>query len=137
MNRLSVRLVLSHLLVAVLSALATFVIVRQLAPALFDETLRRAQAGGARGPGQGFGQNAGLREQRPQARLHPGRLVPHRQQQGDPFRDRRRVRGRDAQTTQVPAGVHGADDRERAAEHGRPVRERPGGQSRDCHSSQV
>ena len=63
MNRLSVRLVLSHLLVAVLSALATFVIVRQLAPALFDETLRRAQSGGARGPGQGFGQNAGLREQ--------------------------------------------------------------------------
>jgi len=63
MNRLSVRLVLSHLLVAVLGALATFVIVRQLAPALFDETLRRAQSGGPRGPGQGFGQNAGLREQ--------------------------------------------------------------------------
>lgn len=63
MNRLSVRLVLSHLLVAVLGALATFVIVRQLAPALFDETLRRAQAGGPRGPGQGFGPNAGLREQ--------------------------------------------------------------------------
>ncbi len=63
MNRLSVRLVLSHLLVAVLGALATFVIVRQLAPALFDETLRRAQAGGPRGAGQGPGQNAGLREQ--------------------------------------------------------------------------
>lgn len=63
MNRLSVRLVLSHLVVAILGALATFVIVRQLAPALFDETLRRAQAGGPRGPGQGMGQNAGLREQ--------------------------------------------------------------------------
>lgn len=63
MNRLSVRLVLSHLLVAVLGAIATFVIVRQLAPALFDETLRRSQAGGPRGPGQGTGQNAGLREQ--------------------------------------------------------------------------
>ncbi len=46
MNRLSVRLVLSHVLVAVLGALATFFIVRQLAPALFDETLRRAQGGG-------------------------------------------------------------------------------------------
>jgi len=63
MNRLSVRLVLSHLLVAILGALATFVIVRQLAPALFDETLRRGQGGGPRAPGQGFGQNAGLREQ--------------------------------------------------------------------------
>ena len=63
MNRLSVRLVLSHLVVALLGALATFVIVRQLAPALFDETLRRAQPGGPRGPGQGMGPNAGLREQ--------------------------------------------------------------------------
>jgi histidine kinase len=63
MNRLSVRLVVSHLLVAVLGALATFVIVRQLAPALFDETLRRSQAGGPRGPGQGMGQNVALREQ--------------------------------------------------------------------------
>lgn len=63
MNRLSTRLVISHLLVAILGALATFLIVRQLAPALFDETLRRAQAGGPRGPGQGMGPNAGLREQ--------------------------------------------------------------------------
>jgi histidine kinase len=63
LNRLSVRLVVSHLLVAILGALATFLIVRQLAPALFDETLRRAQGGGPRGPGQGAGQNAGLREQ--------------------------------------------------------------------------
>lgn len=63
MNRLSLRLVLSHVLVAVLGALATFLIVRQLAPALFDETLRRAQGGGPRAPGQGAGQNAGLREE--------------------------------------------------------------------------
>lgn len=64
MNRLSVRLVLSHLLVAILGALATFVIVRQLAPALFDETMRRSQVGGVpRGPGAGMGPNAGLREQ--------------------------------------------------------------------------
>ena len=63
MNRLSTRLVISHLLVAILGALATFLIVRQLAPALFDETLRRAQVGGPRGPGQGMGANAGLREQ--------------------------------------------------------------------------
>ena len=63
MNRLSSRLVLSHVLVAVLGALATFLIVRQLAPALFDETLRRTQTGGPRGPGSGPGPNAGLREQ--------------------------------------------------------------------------
>jgi len=62
-NRLSVRLVLSHLMVALLGALATYFIVRQLAPALFDETVRRAQAGGQRGPGQGLGPNSGLREQ--------------------------------------------------------------------------
>ncbi|MCA0251159.1 MAG: HAMP domain-containing histidine kinase [Actinobacteria bacterium] len=63
MNRLSIRLLISHLLVAILGAAATFLIVRQLAPALFDETLRRAQVGGPRGPGQGMGANAGLREQ--------------------------------------------------------------------------
>lgn len=61
MNRLSVRLVASHVLVAIVGAVATFLIVRQLAPALFDETMRRAQGGGPRGPG--MGQNFGLREQ--------------------------------------------------------------------------
>ena len=65
MNRLSSRLVLSHVLVAVLGALATFLIVRQLAPALFDETLRRTQTGGPRGPGSGPGPNAGLRSSSP------------------------------------------------------------------------
>ncbi len=61
MRRLSVRLVLSHLLVALIGALATFLVVRQLAPTLFDEGVRHAQGG--RGPGQGLGANAGLRDQ--------------------------------------------------------------------------
>lgn len=54
MNRLSVRLVLSHLLVAVLGAVATFLVVRQLAPALFDQQVRGAGGGGL-GPGSGGG----------------------------------------------------------------------------------
>lgn len=58
MNRLDVRLVLSHLLVAVLGAAATYVIVRQLAPALFDESMRMG-----RGMTQGMGQGQALREQ--------------------------------------------------------------------------
>ncbi|MCA1782944.1 MAG: sensor histidine kinase [Dermatophilaceae bacterium] len=49
MNRLVVRLVLSHLLVAVVGAIATFAIVRNLAPQLFDRELRR----GPGGPGPG------------------------------------------------------------------------------------
>ena len=52
MNRLVVRLVISHLLVAVVAALATFLVVRQLAPALFDASLRVGQGGGL---GQGSG----------------------------------------------------------------------------------
>ncbi len=40
MRRLSVRLVASHLAVALLGGLATAVVVRQLAPSLFDERLR-------------------------------------------------------------------------------------------------
>ncbi len=64
MRKLSLRLIASHLLVAVLGALATFLVVRQLAPALFDETVRRAQATGTgRVPGQGLGPNSGLRDQ--------------------------------------------------------------------------
>jgi histidine kinase len=39
-NSLSVRLVISHVLVAVLGALATFLVVRQVAPTLFDEGMR-------------------------------------------------------------------------------------------------
>lgn len=51
MKRLSVRLVLSHVLVAVLGAIATYVVVRQLAPSLFDESMRRMGMGMGR-PGQ-------------------------------------------------------------------------------------
>jgi len=68
-KRFSVRLVLSHVGVAVLAGLAIFLVVQWLAPALFDESLRRAQGmatprpGGGLGPGQGRGAgvNAGLR----------------------------------------------------------------------------
>jgi histidine kinase len=56
MNRLSTRLLLSHLLVALLAVGATYLTVRNLAPALFDESLRRA------GRGSGTGQQAGLRD---------------------------------------------------------------------------
>jgi histidine kinase len=59
MNRLVVRLVTSHVLVAVLSAAATFLVVRQLAPALFDESMQRQP----QGPGWGQGQSRALREQ--------------------------------------------------------------------------
>ncbi len=40
MNRLGVRLVLSHLLVAVLGGAATFLVVRTLAPAILDRSMR-------------------------------------------------------------------------------------------------
>ena len=59
MNRLSVRLVVSHIAVAALGGLATFAIVRLLAPALFDESLRR-NADHVPGQGGGAGQGAGL-----------------------------------------------------------------------------
>lgn len=63
MNRLVVRLVTSHVLVAVLGAAATFLIVRQLAPALFDQSMQRQP----QGPGWGQGQAHALREQFAQA----------------------------------------------------------------------
>lgn len=50
-DSLSTRLVLSHLLVALLGGLATALVVRLLAPALFDRTLS--------GTGQGMGQGMG------------------------------------------------------------------------------
>lgn len=53
MNRLVVRLVVSHLLVALLGGLATFVVVRTLAPTLFD------RATGMMGPGVGRPAGAG------------------------------------------------------------------------------
>ena len=51
MNRLSVRLVLSHVLVAVLGGLTTFLVVRLLTPELFD----RMMGGGGPMPGRGGG----------------------------------------------------------------------------------
>ncbi len=61
MNRLVVRFVLSHLLVAATCAAATFLVVRQLAPRLFDEQLRHPGAGygGGTGPGGGMGPGRG------------------------------------------------------------------------------
>lgn len=50
MNRLVARLILSHLLVVLVGAAVTYLVVRQAAPALFDESLRM----GAR---MGMGQN--------------------------------------------------------------------------------
>ncbi len=62
MKKLSVRLVLSHLLVAVVGGLTTLVVVRALAPALFDESMHRA-GGMGRGMGSGMGANQALRDQ--------------------------------------------------------------------------
>lgn len=67
MNRLVGRFVASHLLVALLGAVTTFVVVRQLAPLLFDESLRFGMgygaghegAGPAQGPGMGPGAGQG------------------------------------------------------------------------------
>lgn len=61
MNRLTVRLVVSHLLVALLGATATFLVVRALAPTLFDASLRHNSTPGA-GRG-GMGVNQALRDQ--------------------------------------------------------------------------
>lgn len=60
MNRLSTRMVLSHLLVALLALGAAYLTVRNLAPALFDESLRREGSGLGMGPGRG-GVAGGLR----------------------------------------------------------------------------
>ncbi len=62
MNRLSVRLIASHVLVAVVGAATAFIVVRLVAPALFDESLRHGQGmgWGVGGPGQGMAQQ--LRE---------------------------------------------------------------------------
>lgn len=61
MRRLVTRLVLSHLFVAVVAAATTFVLVRAMAPQLFDEQLR---AGPGAGPGtMGRGAGRTLREQ--------------------------------------------------------------------------
>jgi signal transduction histidine kinase len=58
-NRLVVRLVLSHVAVAVIGVVATVVVVRALAPGLFDQQIQ----GGGRGPQGGSGPSRMLREQ--------------------------------------------------------------------------
>ncbi|GAA1469153.1 sensor histidine kinase [Microbacterium thalassium] len=58
MNRLRTRLVLSHLVVAVLGGLATFLVVRLLTPLIFDRQM--GLGGGQGGPGTG---GQGYREQ--------------------------------------------------------------------------
>ena len=63
MNKLTVRLVISHLLVALLGAVATFIVVRALAPTLFDASLRHNPNPGAGRPGGGMGVNQALRDQ--------------------------------------------------------------------------
>ena len=62
MRRISTRLVLSHLMVAVIATLTTFLVVRWLAPGLYDATLMRAQQGG-RGGGGGPAAGMGLRQE--------------------------------------------------------------------------
>ena len=57
MNRLAARLVLSHVLVAVLGGLATFLVVRTLTPALFDQMM------GGQGPMMGQRNGGSLRGQ--------------------------------------------------------------------------
>jgi histidine kinase len=61
MNRLVVRLIASHAIVAVLGAAATYLIVRQLAPNLFDQNMMHSGAGAMMGQGPGTGANASLR----------------------------------------------------------------------------
>lgn len=67
MNKLSVRLVLSHVLVAVVGGLATFLVVRALAPALFDASLRHTPFAGSGRGGGNMGANQALRDQFAQA----------------------------------------------------------------------
>ena len=49
---MSGRLFISHLVVALVGSLVTFIVVRVSAPALFDEESRRLGSGQARGGGQ-------------------------------------------------------------------------------------
>ena len=62
MRRLSGRLVASHALVALLGAVATFLVVRTLAPTLFDQSMRMGPGGpgGAGGNGNGMGPGGGF-----------------------------------------------------------------------------
>jgi histidine kinase len=58
MNRLMTRLVASHVLVALIGAAATFIVVRQIAPPLFDENMRMSGMNGMNGMG-GVGRGPG------------------------------------------------------------------------------
>ncbi|MEL4356383.1 MULTISPECIES: sensor histidine kinase [unclassified Luteococcus] len=70
-ERLSARLVLSHLLVALVATLSTYAVVRWWAPALFDQSLSGQGPGAGMGPGgspgsgrgPGSGPGPGLRRQ--------------------------------------------------------------------------
>ncbi len=53
MNRVAVRLVLSHLVVALLGGLATVLVVRALTPVIFDRTVGMGGMMTGRGPGSG------------------------------------------------------------------------------------
>lgn len=64
MRRLSVRLVISHLLVVLVATLTTYAVVHWWAPALFDQSLHGPGAGQGTGQGQGGrGAGQGLRRQ--------------------------------------------------------------------------
>ncbi len=56
MRRLVVRFTLSHLLVAVVGGLVTFVVVWWLAPTIFDQAIGLGPGGSGRGAGPGYGQ---------------------------------------------------------------------------------
>lgn len=53
MNRLSVRLLVSHVLVAVIGGLTAYVLVRLVAPAMFDHDVEMMSGGGMHGAGNG------------------------------------------------------------------------------------
>lgn len=63
MNRISLRLVVSHIVVAIVGGLTTFWVVRVLAPALFDASLHLNPNPGSGRGGGGLGANQALRDQ--------------------------------------------------------------------------
>ena len=56
MRRLVVKFTLSHLLVAIVGGLVTFLVVWWLAPAMFDQQMGLGPGASGMGPGQGYGQ---------------------------------------------------------------------------------
>lgn len=67
MNRLSVRLIVSHVAVALMGTLVTLLVVRLLAPTIFDREMMRGGQGHGMGqgggPGSGSGAGIALRQQ--------------------------------------------------------------------------